>query len=912
MRFARLKTRTMGSTGALLLFAACCTIQATLPLPMTGQTTTTASIGITGTVTDTTGAIVTTADVTATSLNSGAITHVTTDASGAYTLAGLKPGKYKLTIVKPGFKSFEADNLVVAPNQVLAENATMIITSVGTTVDVVGDLPGTTAQPTQEDVFESDAQIRVLDRKEIETAGPVAGAAQIVANTPGANVTGYGDTGATKYTVGINGVSQGWGGYGGYSGGGAIAITFDGVPIVDPATNLWQSPTIPEQFMIQNANVTYGPGDPATRWFNNVGGMIEFTPVQPSAAKRPHLDISGTYGSFNVKDLSANFTTGVYRGWSGVIAAGVGSGNDFRNAPDGFQNPGKDLAFFGKVIKSYGNNSFEAGGYYAHGAGYRSQVIPIVANPLITVDGTPTGQQYSQQTSGYYSTLPYASYEKYDTNEDGLAYARATVQLDPTTRLENLSWYNHIARSHDRMNDVYNTGAQQYEWNSPYTDTVGNRLSVTKRLPFNTITVSGYYLSALYNSRNNFYNPANGGAKRVANIGGKVRSSNFDQSDFAISVQDEFRIGTRFTLTPGLRYVGFRTGYSDVAAQDFTLAPGAAFATHCAANQTSYNPNDPTQNPNNPNGNKISVKDQGSTCAGLENRSGAEPSVNATVRTLPWLQLYGGFMEALRSPQVGGGGGLFQSVDPASYHLSRQMYSQGGFKIHHEGSGALNTALITGTYYFQNWANQEIDTTLANGNAVSANGTSQYKGFNASFDDDPYKRLHIFANANIETATYTNYTTVIPLGSSQPQQDFNGLHVPYVPNSTVNAGAFYETSVGHDLKIDPMVSFSYIGSQYIFDNNAVDSAGNAFPRPSSQKMSGYGTVNAGIKAPYKFVDFNFNALNLFNNKYNIYQYISSGGYFGTAGNGPGTEGSGYQLAYPGAPITVYGGVTAHF
>ena len=42
-------------------------------------------------------------------------------------------------------------------------------------------------------------------------------------------------------------------------------------------------------------------------------------------------------------------------------------------------------------------------------------------------------------------------------------------------------------------------------------------------------------------------------------------------------------------------------------------------------------------------------------------------------------------------------------------------------------------------------------------------------------------------------------------------------------------------------------------------------------------------------------------LNLFDKQYNIYQYISSGGYYGTSTGG-------YMFAYPGAPFTVYGSV----
>ena len=873
----------------------CLTLALALALGLSASAQTTGTIS--GMITDKTGAVVVGADVQITNTVTGAVFHGTTDALGNYAVSGLTNGRYRIVITRDGFSSATMSNVALGSAQALTENASLAAGSVATSVDVSAGIEGATTQPTQQEVFSSDQQIRVLDRQQIEAAGPVAGAGQIIAQTPGANVTGYGNTGATKYTVGVNGVSQGWGGYGGYSGGGALAITFDGVPLVDPATDLWQSPTIPEQALIQNAVVTYGPGDPSTRWFNNMGGMVEFTPVQPTSG--PHADITGTYGSYSQKAIDLVLTSGVRRGFSTVFGGGAGSGNDFRTATDGFGNPSKDMAFFGKTIKNYQMSSFELGMYYARGAGYRSQVIPTVANPLITIDGQPGSQQYSQQTSGYYSTLPFLSYEKYDTNSDGLIYARERVQLDPTFSLENLSWFNHIRRSHERHNDVYNPGPQQFEFNHPHTDTVGNKLLFTKRVPLNTFTFGGYYIHAFYNTRNNFYNPANGGAQNIANIGGKIRSGDFNQDDFAIIAQDEFRLGTRFSLIPGLRYVGFSTAYDNVASQDYPVAAGGILSTRICPTLQNATPGN--------------IKDQGSNCGGLENRSGLEPSVNATVRTLPWLQLYGGFMEALRAPQVGGGGGLFQSVDPSSYHLSRQEYAQGGFKIHHEGTGALNSMLITGTFYHQHWAAQEIDTTLANGDTVSANGTSKYQGFNASFDDDPISHLHLFANLNAETAIYTSYTTVIPLGTSQPVQQFNGLHVPYVPSSTVNAGAFYDFKVTEALHLHPMASFQYIGSQYIFNNNGVDSAGNPFPQPSNQKMAGYGTLNLAVKAPYKFLEASLNVLNVLNSHYLIYNYISSGGYFGTAGqNAPLSQQSGYNLAYPGAPITVYGSIAAHF
>ena len=66
--------------------------------------------------------------------------------------------------------------------------------------------------PSREDVLLMPQTVRVLDRKQLDAAGPVAGGAQMLQYTPGANVMGYGQTGATKYTVILNGLQQGWAG----------------------------------------------------------------------------------------------------------------------------------------------------------------------------------------------------------------------------------------------------------------------------------------------------------------------------------------------------------------------------------------------------------------------------------------------------------------------------------------------------------------------------------------------------------------------------------------------------------------------------------------------------------------------------------------------------------------------------
>ena len=60
-----------------------------------------------------------------------------------------------------------------------------------------------------------------------------------------------------------------------------------------------------------------------------------------------------------------------------------------------------------------------------------------------------------------------------------------------------------------------------------------------------------------------------------------------------------------------------------------------------------------------------------------------------------------------------------------------------------------------------------------------------------------------------------------------------------------------------------------------------------------------------------------NAQNVANSRYNIYEFISSGGYYGTNtagifGPSANAQQAGYILAYPGAPVAVYGTLQFHF
>lgn len=744
-----------------------------------------------------------------------------------------------------------------------------------------GTVSGATAQPTHQQVFKSGQTVRVLDRRQMDAAGPVAGSAQILSYTPGANVTGYGNTGASKYTIMLNGLNQGWGGYGGFTTTGALGITFDGIPVADPVSGLWQSNTIPQSAMLQNTNVVYGPGNPVDRWYTNIGGSVEFTPLQPTA--KPGGDLDLTYGSYNQKNLFLDLRTGTYHGWSSILAIGMGNGDSFRSASDGFKSPSHDYSIFLKTVKTFGVGNVSFGAYYAKSGGYRAQVIPTTANPGITINGLPGSQIYSQQTSGFYSTLPFDSYEKYDTDEMLLLYGKENIHLDRTTALHNMTWYMHIARLHSRQHDVYNPGPQLWEWNDPHTNAIGDKLWLSKELPFNTVDVGAYFIHGTYNSRNNFSNPAYGGGRNIVNIGGKIRSGYFTQDQLAAFLQDDIHPIPMLHITPGIRVVNYDEQYSNGALGDFNFAPGVVLSTHCPLTGAKTSGN---------------TTDQGASCSADEQRTGVEPSIDVTLTPTPWLNIYGGYQEAYKAPQVGGGGGFWQKVDPRTFHLALSQYWQIGFKVHTPHFGYLRNFIFGAAYFHLRYADQSITTTLADGHSISASGTSEYNGVNIFLDDDPIDNLHVFANAAIEAAKYSSYITG---GVS-----YNGSPVAYVPQATLNVGTYYDI-LRHGMVIEPRIWYQFIGSQHLFNN--VTGA------PSQQTMPSYGTLNLALKTTIplhlggalgtRYMDVSLTALNVLNKQYNEYEYISSGGYFGTATGG-------YALAYPGAPFTIYGTVGVHF
>ncbi len=92
--------------------------------------------GISGTVTDPTGAVVPNAAVTVTNLGTGEVRHLQSDQKGDYLLENLEPVTYKIEVDAPGFKKFVLQTVKVDTSTVATANVTLETGNVSTEVTV--------------------------------------------------------------------------------------------------------------------------------------------------------------------------------------------------------------------------------------------------------------------------------------------------------------------------------------------------------------------------------------------------------------------------------------------------------------------------------------------------------------------------------------------------------------------------------------------------------------------------------------------------------------------------------------------------------------------------------------------------------------------------------------------------------
>ena len=218
-----------GSMARMLSFAAwsCVALLVIAMMTPLGANAQMAGYGaISGTVTDTTGAVIGGATVTATSVDQGVNTVRTTTGAGDYTITPLTPGEYTLTVTAKGFERFVQEHITVDALITVAVNARLTIGAATQTITV------TTAPPVLET---TDASLGAVMDNQMYSSLPLlmgAGgnadqrrATDFAALMPGVVPVWVGSNNATDASLSVNG---------GNPNGGTSEIYIDGVNLPAP------------------------------------------------------------------------------------------------------------------------------------------------------------------------------------------------------------------------------------------------------------------------------------------------------------------------------------------------------------------------------------------------------------------------------------------------------------------------------------------------------------------------------------------------------------------------------------------------------------------------------------------------------------------------------------------------------
>jgi hypothetical protein len=111
-----------------------------IPLGMRAQDLTTSSY-LTGTVSDSSGAIIPGAAVTVTGTENGVVRMVKTDGSGNYTVPLLPPSTYTLKVSMPGFRDYTQDGITLTPDRTTKQDVHLTVGTEAQHVVVSGEAP---------------------------------------------------------------------------------------------------------------------------------------------------------------------------------------------------------------------------------------------------------------------------------------------------------------------------------------------------------------------------------------------------------------------------------------------------------------------------------------------------------------------------------------------------------------------------------------------------------------------------------------------------------------------------------------------------------------------------------------------------------------------------------------------------
>ncbi len=838
-----------------------------------------------GNVTTVSGSPLAGASVTATNLASKSNATVITDDGGNFVFVNLPAGSYTVHSSMNGFDVLSRNGIELKNGQSLTLHLSMQISSVAQSVTV-----------TAEGSPETSVTQATISRAEIEgVAGPFGSAAQALTAAPGIYVYGYGGVAATaRSEVVVRGIKAGWSSVNGDVLRNGVTFLLDGIPMNNLTANngQWQTTQIPIMDMISDINVDYGPGAPSNRWFDSIGGTVNYIPVQPKSAEGPGLAAGVNIGSYNTYIEHLIARTGNYKGWSGVLAFGYASNDTFRQGTTGiptFTAPSSGYASFAKIEHYFDRGSMSFGFYHGRNTEFRPNFLPIVpitpasngnfgdavtTTGLYGPDSQPgtavpvNAQYYSEQTSGFYSSLAQDVWFKQIKTQSDIAYGKLELELSPKITFHNSEWYRHGYRLHNRVVNYYGPNyAVGHEWYDPASNTVGSQSAAVVQVPHDMFTVGGYWIHQDYRNPVALFNPTQGTSKTYP----AFFNSDHLYNDFGfLFLQDRIDLfKQRLIITPGIAEQLFRTQYFNTGLADFSSAPAA---------------NDPELAPD-----------------ATKNFSKQSPSVGAQYRVVDWFTFHGNFAITYENPTDSAFGANLptKGVNISLLKAVKSDNREFGFLVAKCPFEFLGSCSLDATYFHDKLSNVNVVTQVAQQStpATIALASSVYNGVSMNFDESPGRYLQVHGNAIIQHDYFLSY---IPSGSAL---NYGSYPISNSPRYSTNLGLTSQLVAGDKrYTLTPGLWWQYVGQRYLFSN--------LIAAPTQQTVPGYGVVNFNMDGTLESlgslfhhdsgrvaatpVQFSLGVENLFNREYNPTAYITSGGYFGTSFGG-------YTLVDPGAP-----------
>lgn len=811
--------------------------------------------------------------------------HTYSKNSGSFAIHGITGGTYSMSVSANGFTTFIKSDINLQSNHELELPVTLEVASVAQTVKVTAR--GSAATSVTEATISRD-ELRGV-------SGPFGSAAQSLTAAPGIYVYGYGGVAATaRSEIVLRGLKGGWSSVNGDVLRNGISFLFDGIPMNNTISNngQWQTTQIPIMDMIHGITVGYGPGAPSTRWFDSLGGTVNYIPVQPSSTPGFKLSAGFDAGSYNTYLEHFIFNTGQFHGWSGVGAFGYASNDTFRTGTTGipkYNAPSHGYAGYFKIRKEFSSGDISMGFYHSRNAEQRPNFLPI--DPItpayhnnygdaVTTTGlygpdsqpataVPNGvQYYSQKTSGFYSALAKNVWNKLIKTQSDILYGKLNLTLSDHLVFHSRSWFRHGYRLHNRVVNYYGPDyAVRHEWYDPASNTIGNKSVMDILLPHNSMELGGYWMHEGYHNPVALYNTSQGTSQTTPAFFNADRLF----TDYGFSyLQDRVSLfKDRLVITPGVAGQFFRTYYFNTGVADFPNGD--------PANDTQQAP--PTH--------KSFLK--------------PSPFVGVHYHVSPWFTLHGNYAVTYENPtdSAFGANRPTTGVNIAALHAVKSANAEGGFLVTKCPAAFFGSCSLDATYFHDKVDHVDVVTQTAQLAlpASIALASSIYNGVSFNFDDSPIRYVEIHGNGIVQHNYFLSY---VPSGSTE---NFGKYPISNSPKVTTNIGVTGRFDSSHGMfSILPEVWWQYVGSRYLFSN-----VNNA---PTLQTEPGYGVVNFNTVASLHGIGHLFHGMpprmaatplhlslgieNLLGNQYNPLAYITSGGYFGTSFGG-------YTLVDPGAP-----------